>query len=394
MSSTDPLFPRSQEPLPWDWPADPAVSADAPAPLPSAPPAEEGLPPALPRPRRPHPGFWVGLLWCLLFLLVTQVLPVFTVLPVLLAAQVLRTPNPRAALQELKQPEAAQDALQNLLAPLMLVVEGTVVVFSLVVIRLVMGRDWKRMVALRAPNPAHVLFAVLALPALIILAEGSFVLTKRWLPGLGDLGMPGMEEMVKVFQGWPTSFAVLVIGVGPGVGEELWCRAFLGRGQVGRYGLVLGVLFTSFFFGLIHVDPQQGTMAMLMGIALHYVYLTTRSLWVPILLHFGNNSMAMVTPRVPGLEVLNDAPARAAYLVYPAAALLLAAVAWALYQSRARLVAADGGGPPPWRPEYPGVELPPPGSGTVVAHHWPRWFVWALLFAAWELFVVVLAHAV
>ena len=76
-----------------------------------------------------------------------------------------------------------------------------------------------------------------------------------------------MEAMVKEFRTWPWQFGVLVIGLGPGLSEELWCRGFLGRGLVEHYGVILGVLLTSFLFGLIHGDPHQGTMAMLMGAA-------------------------------------------------------------------------------------------------------------------------------
>jgi hypothetical protein len=51
---------------------------------------------------------------------------------------------------------------------------------------------------------------------------------------------------------------------------------------------------------------------------------------------------------------------------------LLAAVGWAMYHSRVRLLVfvIDQ---PPWRPDYPGVEYPPAGSSTVVWRPWPGW---------------------
>src|SRR3954468_23799191 len=118
------------------------------------------------------------------------------------------------------------------------------------------------------------------------------------MPSLSDTGLGGMEEMEKAFGSWPVLLGVFLIGVLPGIGEELWCRGFLGRGLVGTHGVVLGILGTSFLFGLIHVDPCQGTMAMLMGVGLHVVYQLTRSLWMPMLLHFLNNSLAVVMARV------------------------------------------------------------------------------------------------
>src|SRR5207253_10760140 len=62
-------------------------------------------------------------------------------------------------------------------------------------------------------------------------------------------------------------------------------------------GIIPGILLTSFFFGAIHIDPHQGAMAMLLGIFLHYVYLTTRSLWMPMLLHFLVNSFSVTADK-------------------------------------------------------------------------------------------------
>jgi hypothetical protein len=179
-----------------------------------------------------------------------------------------------------------------------------------------------------------------------------------------------MQELMESIKRWPLPLAILVIGLGPGVGEELWCRGFLGRGLVGRYGVVTGIALTSFFFGLIHLDPAQGVMAMLMGICLHFVYLTTRSLWLSILLHFLNNSASVIALRFPQMEVLDKEPERF-WILFAGAAVLAAAIAYAFYQSRARLVSTTPGSTYCWQPDYPGVEYPPPGSGTIVAHPWP-----------------------
>src|SRR5262249_32034141 len=163
-------------------------------------------------------------------------------------------------------------------------------------LRIVAGRDWPRQVALRLPSLTHVLLTLAIIPAFMVLGSGAYALLRQLgVPSLGDLmpGMPKMEEMAKMFEAWPTVMAIAVLGLLPGIREELWCRAFLGRGIVGRHGVVLGVLGVSFLFGLIHIDPAQGLMAMFMGIVLHLLYLMSRSLLIPILLHFANNSLAV-----------------------------------------------------------------------------------------------------
>jgi membrane protease YdiL (CAAX protease family) len=261
--------------------------------------------------------------------------------------------------------------------------------FGLLALRLVVGRDWTRRVALRRPSLIQFLFVLAGFPCLAILGNVSYALLRAaGVPSISDLKLTGMEEAIQLFNQWPWAFAVLVIGVGPGIGEELWCRGFLGQGLVGRYGVVVGVLLSSFFFGFIHLDPCQGAMAALMGIFLHFVYLTTRSLWMPMLLHFLNNSVAVFTPRVQWLNDLDLPPAQVPAALYVTAALLLAAVIYGLMASRSRLVGMDGG-PPAWQPSYPGVEFPPPGSGTVVERPNPGLLPLLLVAASFTAFVLV-----
>jgi membrane protease YdiL (CAAX protease family) len=275
------------------------------------------------------------------------------------------------------------------LAVAFLFTEMLVIGFSWLILRLVVGRDWTRLTALRRPGGAHLLFSLAAAPALILLANGAYEVLRRivHVPSISDAGVPGMEQMVGVFQGWPWPFAVLVIGLGPGIGEELWCRGFLGRGLVGRYGPILGVVFASFFFGLIHLDPCQGSMALLMGLFLHFVYLTSRSLWLPMLLHFLNNSFAVVASRFDTLKVVDANPATVPLFVYGAAGILMACVAWALYESRARLQTIPGSGFS-WQPPYPGVQYPPPGADTKVVHPWPSLTATAVAVGGFVLFLV------
>jgi membrane protease YdiL (CAAX protease family) len=265
----------------------------------------------------------------------------------------------------------------RLLQPAMLLGEVVSVLFGLVIVRLFVGKNWRRALALCRPSLTQTVIAVLGLPGLILVATAVHALARQVLPG-GNYG----QDLAAMFETWPLWFGVLVVGIGPGIGEELWCRGFLGRGLVGRYGAFVGILLTSLFFGLMHVDPPHVVGTMVMGMALHYVYLMTRSLWVPMLLHACNNSLAVVATKIKALESADPAPERVPYYIYGMAVLLLAAVGYALYRSRPRLVDADGSGPGPWQPDFPGVEHPPAGSGTVVHRPWPGWLASALLVLA------------
>src|SRR5207247_6579582 len=106
-----------------------------------------------------------------------------------------------------------------------------------------------------------------------------------------EVSEPSQQLVVDSNAQNPLWFTLLVLAVGAAVNEELFCRGFLGRGLVGRYGVVLGVLITSAIFGLIHGNVPQGIWAFVLGCSLHLAYLATRSLWVPMLLHFLNNAV-------------------------------------------------------------------------------------------------------
>jgi uncharacterized protein len=299
--------------------------------------------PPFENPNRPHPGFFWALVWCFLFLVVTQIpgailaVAVFGILYTV--APQLFAPDALANTSILM----ASKGMSIALAVAFLWTEAMVIGFSCLILWLIVGRSWPRRIGLhRLPTGFQLFFVLAAFPAMVLLANVVYAVFKESLPHLGGKqGLPGMEEMVKVFSQWPWPFAVLVIGVGPGIGEGLWCRGFLGRGLVGQYGPFFGVLFTSFFFGLIHIDPCQGTMAMVMGLWLHFTYLMTRSLWVPMLLHFLNNSLAVVSPHIPGLDVLEPSLDQLPINVPITAVGLMALVAIALYQSRARLLEPD-----------------------------------------------------
>jgi membrane protease YdiL (CAAX protease family) len=257
----------------------------------------------------------------------------------------------------------------------------------------VRGHDPKKDLVRSSPTAQSLVGGGLLLVGVLVSA-GVILLVSPLMPEMpptiADLDK-GMEELVQDARNWYLPLAVLVIAVMPAFSEEIWCRAFLGRGFIGQYGVVVGVMMASYFFGAIHILPHQGLMAMLMGLVLHYAYLTTRSLLAPMLLHFLNNATSVLGAWL-GEETakVDAAPDQIAISLYVSALVLLIAVGLALYQSRARLVRV--GEPlfvPPWQPPYPGVALPPPGSGTAVSHPWPHPALAALALLAFAGFATV-----
>ncbi len=327
--------------------------------------------------RPPHPNFWWSLLWCFGFLLVTQVGGAIVGAFVGIGILMVRLGGPQEFLDGTRTEEGKPLLLHEITRDGIIFSQILAIGMAVLVLTLVVGRRWPRQLALRLPAPGHVLLALLGAPAMIVLGTGIQSLAAHFLPSFSSLGIPGADEAIQGLKSEPAYLLVLMIGVGPAIGEELWCRGFLGRGLVGHYGVVGGVLLTSFLFGAIHLDPPQAVMAMVMGVFLHFAYLTTRSLWVPMMLHYINNSIGVfgLTDRMPALKALDDVPTwpptMQTFLLFGSAVLLLAAVGWALYRSRARLVSEQDG--TLWHPPHPGVASPAPGSGASVVWTWPGW---------------------
>jgi membrane protease YdiL (CAAX protease family) len=218
-----------------------------------------------------------------------------------------------------------------------------------------------------------------------------FIPSIRMLADLND----SMEQLVEESRSWHPLVAVLVVAVMPAFSEEIWCRGFLGRGLIGQYGAVCGVMITSFFFGAMHLLPHQGAMAMMMGLVLHYAYITTRSFLAPMLLHFLNNATSVLGSRLGEVaEQVDVGPEQIPLTLYGCAALLFVAAGWALYQSRARVVYPEDAAGNPYRlPPYPGVALPPPNSGAVITKTWPSLAAGALTLVAFLAFATVFGLA-
>jgi membrane protease YdiL (CAAX protease family) len=338
----------------------------------------------LPR-RKPGFGFWLAVLWTLLYFFVTQfVLGVafgIVIIPVALFLDGQLQGNGMPDLNAWMKSPAGSSAVLVLVA----CTQFGGLALSLLLLRLWCGKPWKRKIALsRLPTPTHAILMLIGFPAMIALAALVEVPIREYIPTMQELlkaagapkelQMEGTTELIlAIVKDAPWVLAIFVVGVTPGICEEVFCRGFLGQGLSGRYRTVAVVGIVSFLFGCLHADPQQGVGAMCLGLAIHFAYVATRSLLVAMVVHFANNSLAVLhvnthTPFAGVLDPLEQVMKSSPILFIASTVALFSAVAYALYQTRCKLVAVE---PelPVWEPEgVSGVELPPPNSGTIVTH--------------------------
>lgn len=112
--------------------------------------------------------------------------------------------------------------------------------------------------------------------------------------------------------------------------EEWLCRGMVLRGLLGK-GMkpVWAIIVSAAFFAVIHLNPWQAIPAFLLGCLFGYFYYRTGSLKITMLMHFTNNTMALILSNVAGLETVDgwkDIIPGAAYWVLFAALLLLVAL--------------------------------------------------------------------
>jgi hypothetical protein len=108
------------------------------------------------------------------------------------------------------------------------------------------------------------------------------------------LALGGYLQHVR-FGGFAGFWSPLATAVGAGVGEELVFRGVIFRMTEERLGTAAALIVSSLLFGLVHAANVGATtvstaaIALEAGALLGIAYSASRSLWLPIGLHFGWN---------------------------------------------------------------------------------------------------------
>ena len=220
------------------------------------------------------------------------------------------------------------------------------------------GPDWKRQIGVRTPAGLHVFLVLLIVPGFMVvpgLIQEVYTRTDRYAAVPDGPGAQGRLSTRPDFHHVPGrgSWARPRRGaLVPRVSRSRsLCPLWLGGGHP------LDVACSS---PLLHLDPSQLLVFTVMGAYLHFVYLATRSIWMPMLFHALNNSFAILAALYGVVEKLERQSARpgadpVSHLLSPLA----------FREHRAldepgtdRVHPRRGGGLEEfagWKPEYPGI---------------------------------------
>ncbi len=101
---------------------------------------------------------------------------------------------------------------------------------------------------------------------------------------------PDLGDIVEI--AWLGPFLAVVIAP---VTEELVFRGLILRGLLGRWRPAAAILFSAGLFALVHFNPVQAPVALLLGLLTGWLYVRTRSLGLCILAHALNNAASYLT---------------------------------------------------------------------------------------------------
>ena len=111
-------------------------------------------------------------------------------------------------------------------------------------------------------------------------------------------GMPESNDMAFLEQYFSTVSPLLVliiIALIPAVCEELLFRGYLFDSFKGKKSKVWAVIITSILFSVIHFDLYKAVPILIMALAFGYITAKTNSVLIPMIFHFINNSMAVIS---------------------------------------------------------------------------------------------------
>ena len=116
-----------------------------------------------------------------------------------------------------------------------------------------------------------------------------------------------LEEALKSMTSGTLWVNFLCVSIFAPIFEEWLCRGMVLRGLLDR-GVrpIWAILFSAVFFGLIHMNIWQMVPAIILGLIFGYVYWKTRSLKLTMLMHFTNNTFALILSHIDSLKDMDN----------------------------------------------------------------------------------------
>ncbi|MBQ7811051.1 MAG: CPBP family intramembrane metalloprotease [Bacteroidales bacterium] len=107
------------------------------------------------------------------------------------------------------------------------------------------------------------------------------------------------EQIMESMTGGNLILNFIAVSVFAPIFEEWLCRGVVLRGLLTKMRPGWAIIVSALFFAVLHMNPWQALPAFLLGLLFGYVYYRTGSLKLTMLMHFTNNTMALIFSRIP-----------------------------------------------------------------------------------------------
>jgi len=129
---------------------------------------------------------------------------------------------------------------------------------------------------------------------------------KTWAENLEAQYKKAMLSMTHMNSFMDLAYALIAVAIIPAIIEEVYFRGTLQKIVLDLTGKpYAAIILTAIFFSAIHFSFFGFLSRMALGMVLGYIYHYSKNIWLPILLHFLNNGIAVVT-----LYMIRNNPAK------------------------------------------------------------------------------------
>ncbi len=159
------------------------------------------------------------------------------------------------------------------------------------VITAICKTDVREVLPFKLP-PVKAFFSSVGLYIGTVMLSGAVnMITSRFIPEFYQRGDAINQTVVSM----SPVLAVVAIALVPAVCEEIFCRGFLLTSMKPVRNETLMILIVAVSFGILHMDLYAFLPTALLGGLFAFLTLKTGSLLIPMLLHFFNNAISVVT---------------------------------------------------------------------------------------------------
>ena len=164
--------------------------------------------------------------------------------------------------------------------------------FVLTVVIIAKNRKNDPVEALRIKKAPNVMQIILCLATSLVCIFGFSALTNCFLQVLYNVGYSSISSDIVIADFGSYIVYTLFVCVIPAVCEEVLFRGLIFTG-LKKMGATVGVLGSAFLFMIMHGSPDQTVHQFILGVILALAFLITNNLWIPIIIHFFNNFIAV-----------------------------------------------------------------------------------------------------